>query len=227
MLLNLLYLTYHCASPLPDHPEYLRGCLATRFNEYTLLHQHTNGNQFRYRYPLVQYRILNDTAVIVGINEGAETLKEIYRKNPTLRIGATEFQVMEYDTCPRELEFGITDRPISYEFITPWLALNQENYTNYCALNSSERHEKLRRILVGNILSAGKGLDYQIPGHVDLQIGEIRTEQCRLKSAPMIGFRCQFVTNFEIPDLLGLGKSVSRGFGAIRRLQPEKYQIEG
>lgn len=32
----------------------------------------------------------------------------------------------------------------------------------------------------------------------------------------MIGFTGEFLVNFDIPDLLGLGKSVSRGFGAVR-----------
>jgi CRISPR/Cas system CSM-associated protein Csm3 (group 7 of RAMP superfamily) len=32
----------------------------------------------------------------------------------------------------------------------------------------------------------------------------------------MIGFTGEFLVNFDIPDLLGLGKSVSRGYGAVR-----------
>jgi hypothetical protein len=36
---------------------------------------------------------------------------------------------------------------------------------------------------------------------------------------PMIGFLGNFSVNFEIPDYWGIGKSVSRGFGTIKRVK--------
>lgn len=33
----------------------------------------------------------------------------------------------------------------------------------------------------------------------------------------MTGFKGTFAVNFELPDLIGLGKSVSRGFGTVQR----------
>jgi hypothetical protein len=35
----------------------------------------------------------------------------------------------------------------------------------------------------------------------------------------MTGFKGMFAVNFELPDYIGLGKSVSRGFGTIKRLK--------
>ena len=37
------------------------------------------------------------------------------------------------------------------------------------------------------------------------------------KSTPMLGFLGTFSVNFEIPDYWGIGKSVSRGFGTVKR----------
>jgi hypothetical protein len=34
----------------------------------------------------------------------------------------------------------------------------------------------------------------------------------------MKGFKGTFAVNFELPDYIGLGKSVSRGFGTIKRV---------
>ena len=34
---------------------------------------------------------------------------------------------------------------------------------------------------------------------------------------PMLGFIGTFSVNFEIPDYWGVGKSVSRGFGTVKR----------
>ena len=34
----------------------------------------------------------------------------------------------------------------------------------------------------------------------------------------MIGFKGGFMTNFMIPNHLGLGKSVARGFGTVKKV---------
>ncbi len=38
-----------------------------------------------------------------------------------------------------------------------------------------------------------------------------------LKGTPMLGFLGTFSVNFAIPDYWGIGKSVSRGFGTVKR----------
>ncbi|MBW2036735.1 MAG: hypothetical protein JRI41_04555 [Deltaproteobacteria bacterium] len=40
----------------------------------------------------------------------------------------------------------------------------------------------------------------------------------KVKFTPMLGFLGTFSVNFEIPDYWGIGKSVSRGFGTVKRL---------
>ncbi len=39
-----------------------------------------------------------------------------------------------------------------------------------------------------------------------------------VSKAPMLGFLGSFSENFEIPDYWGIGKSVSRGFGTVKRV---------
>ena len=72
---------------------------------------------------------------------------------------------------------------------------------------------------MGNLLSASKGLGYVAKEHIRLEVGGVAEEICRLKDEKVTGIRGEFTTNFEIPELLGLGKSVSRGFGAVTRLR--------
>jgi hypothetical protein len=40
-----------------------------------------------------------------------------------------------------------------------------------------------------------------------------------LKGMPMLGFLGSFSVNFVIPDYWGIGKSVSRGFGTVKRVR--------
>ena len=114
-----------------------------------------------------------------------------------------------------------------YRFLTPWLALNEENHRKYQRLRSwNEKKEMLSKILIGNIIAMSKGLGYTVPAPIEVELGRLREVPARLKGTPMIGFLGDFKVNFEIPDYLGLGKSVSRGFGTVKRQRVEKNRID-
>jgi hypothetical protein len=66
-----------------------------------------------------------------------------------------------------------------------------------------------------------KGLDYWIDGRIK---AEMDVRPARLKRKPgrsdaldlMQGFIGEFHTNFILPDFIGLGKQVAKGFGTVR-----------
>jgi hypothetical protein len=88
-----------------------------------------------------------------------------------------------------------------------------------------EQRDQLRRTLTGNILSMAKGLDYVVASQIRRDIGRTRHKSCTtVKGGDMLGIMCEFMTNFSIPDYLGLGKSVSRGFGAVVGMRGAKKQ---
>lgn len=62
-----------------------------------------------------------------------------------------------------EVEFGYSDEIIMYEFFSPWIGLNQKNFTKYNNAGSDERNRILKRGMVGNILSMSKHLDCWLP----------------------------------------------------------------
>jgi len=218
MILKILRLTLHSDAPMRGDAAKLRGFFATSFNEHTLLHQHVT-DKLIYRYPLIQYKMLEGSPHIMGINEGAEVLKEVYDKFDEIKIGESSYSIMERGVILRSEEFGCTPEIQSYRFATPWLALNQKNYLRYRKASREERRDILRSILVGNLLSASKGLGYVAKEHIRLEVGGMTEEICLLKGSKVTGIRGEFTTNFEIPELLGLGKSASRGFGAVARLR--------
>jgi hypothetical protein len=63
-----------------------------------------------------------------------------------------------------------------------------------------------------------KGLGYTVPDPIKAKIANIREVSTSLKGTPMLGFLGTFSVNFEIPDYWGIGKSVSRGFGTVKRV---------
>jgi len=219
MHLKTLTLTLRSDRLVEESAAKLRGFFATRFTEYALLHQHIDVDKLLYKYPRIQYKILEGEAIVLGIEEGAEVLKEIYDKYDEIKLGESTYTIVERGITLKEEEFGIAPELLSYEFITPWIALSQQNYQRYVESKREERRELLRRTLIGNILSASKGLEYVVLDEIKIGIGRLRRRKCELKGTSFIGFLGEFMANFAIPDYMGLGKSVSRGFGTVKRVR--------
>ncbi|WP_292379876.1 CRISPR-associated endonuclease Cas6 [Methanosarcina sp. UBA289] len=194
----------------------LRGFFATRFNEYTLLHQHT-CDKVIYMYPLVQYKILKGIPLVLGINEGVEVLQEIFNKYEKIELDESTYEILEKKISFKEQDFGISDKFHTYRFETPWFALNQENFTDrYKKIGTAEQKELLRKTLVGNILSMSKSLSYTVPKQIKCEIN-LNPSSSKMKGMEIATFKGEFMVNFLIPDYFGLGKSVSRGFGTVKR----------
>jgi hypothetical protein len=217
MMLKTLILTLESSRQIAEDASKLRGFFATRFSEYALLHQH-NADRLIYGYPLVQYKMIDGVPMVVGVNEGAEVLKEVYDKFDEIRLGENVYEIVERGISVQSVDFGLSDKIHSYEFVSPWLALNQENYMKFYRMKSrDERDEFLRKVLIGNLLSMSKSLGYQVPSRIKCDV-RVRIRKNRLKDVRVMGFVGGFQCNFLIPDFLGIGKSVSRGFGVVRRV---------
>jgi hypothetical protein len=224
MILHTFTLTLGSTRPIHGSAHELRGFFATKFNEYTELHQH-NADKFIYRYPVVQYKMIGNVPTVIGINEGADVLKQIFDEYREIRLGENTYQIVECGISLKDEEFGISDKIHPYEFVTPWLALNQENYRKFYTLKGKpERDEFVRKILIGNILSMAKSLNYDVPAQIKCD-ANVHFRKDWLKDVSVITFTGKFYANFIIPDYLGIGKSVSRGFGAVRQLSLNKDSI--
>jgi len=66
----------------------LRGYFGNLFKEKSeLLHNHMGNGKLRYAYPQVQYKVIERTPYLVGVQEGAELLGELFLKIKELDIG--------------------------------------------------------------------------------------------------------------------------------------------
>jgi len=208
-----------------DHPldrkvqaKDLRGAVANLYPEERLLHQHREDGKVDYYYPLVQYKIINGECLIAGFKEGAELLTNLDLVTKTLSLGEQSYIILTKELEFYNISIEITDILQQYRFITPWLALNEKNYEKYQRLGSwGKKSELLEKILIGNIISMSKSLGYTVPEPIKANIGKLKEVRTSLKRTPMLGFLSTFSVNFEIPDYWGIGKSVSRGFGTVRR----------
>ncbi len=198
----------------------LRGFVGRQFTDNVLLHNHNDGDLI-YSYPRVQYKIIDFKASIIGMAEGVGTVKNIPRLEK-ITLGSEDVKVNSVTLSEHQSTFGILTSSQAYSFLTPWLALNEKNYDQYRKLRTwPEKKQLLEKILIGNIISMSKSLGYTVPEPIKGTIAKMEEIPTTLKGTPMLGFLGSFSVNFEIPDYWGIGKSVSRGFGTIKRQTTE------
>lgn len=195
----------------------LRGYFGNEFADEELAHQHRPGGGLVYDYPRVQYKVLGGVAVLIGLGEdGGRVVERAWRESESVRLGDETLGVLEGTVSRRRAELGVSPGPLEYEFQTPWLALNAANSRAYAdAPTEAARHDLLARVLVGNILSLSKSFRLFLTERLTADTSRLRPRECRLKGVPMLGFVGRVSVNFCIPAHIGLGKSVSRGFGTL------------
>ncbi|MGF1532438.1 MAG: CRISPR-associated endonuclease Cas6 [Bernardetiaceae bacterium] len=198
----------------------LRGYFSHLFRERSpLLHNHLEGGGLRYQYPLVQYKVVHGgIPVLVGLQEGAELLLELFTKVDHLQLGDRYYPTKDKQIEFRTDDFGCTHQLHRYRFDSLWMALNQNNYERYRQASPEEQKQMLNKILIGNILTFFKGIDLRIQVQllVDFQMRGEQSKETQFKNQRMIAFNGYFTTNAYLPPYIGLGKSTARGFGTIR-----------
>lgn len=113
-----------------DIPKF-RGYLAEKFPNYALIHNHISDKKFRYAYPSIQFKVIDKVSTIIGIDDGIEILKQVFMDIDQVIIEGRKYSIDEKSILLREVEFGQSESQHSYEFITPYMALNQNNYVKY------------------------------------------------------------------------------------------------
>ncbi len=201
----------------------LRGFFGNVFKEYSpLLHNHFQDGSPQYRYSLVQYKVLNRVPTLVGVGEAANLLVELFLKMKTLDIDGQEFQIMSKYINHQQAIIGLSDDLHSYRFETLWLGLNQKNYSIYQGIeDENERKTLLKNTLIANIktLCTDLGVNLDRKEHpIMMKFNPTEPVITQLKNVKMLAFGGTFTTNALIPNNLGLGKSVARGFGSIIQL---------
>jgi hypothetical protein len=196
----------------------LRGYFAEWFTDYSdYFHNHQVDGSPIYRYPLIQYKVVQKTPTLTGIGEGSEVLAKKFLNIRCLNIRDKSIPVYQKNIEKQEVDTGVKDDLFEYEFATLWMALNQENYARYKRAGPEEQKAMLKSILTANILSFFKGIDHQEEQKINVTL-KVQPKETQFKNKTMLAFTGSFVSNTLLPSYLGLGKSVARGFGSILRV---------
>lgn len=217
MTLRTFTLTLAAPGTAPVPSGELRTYFQEKFSAYKMRHPN-HSSAFISRYPAVQFKIIDQVPLVIGINEGADFLREIRGEPGPILAGGISWQVASRDALPHDEEFGSAEQILAYEFATPWLGLNQENFRKFYKLKGKpERDAFIRKLLEMSIRTLAKSLDCPDPGPVRCTVN-LHFQKVRLEGTGTLAFTGKFTAGFRIPDYLGIGRSTGLGFGAVRQL---------
>jgi hypothetical protein len=189
-----------------------------------LFHHHVDTNQYLYRYPLIQYKCLYNQPTIICIDHGVDEIHKYFEKrNWDIRINDRNVEMKIAKLDLNQFVLQVWNRRFQYN-IHNWIALNQENVQKYTGLESlTDRIAFLERILTGNILAFAKGVEWTIDKPIELKITQFKEPRTvKLKTNELVGFNVEFSANTFLPNYIGLGKAVSKGYGIIRIMNNNK-----
>lgn len=185
-------------------------------------------NNFIYRYPVIQYKIYKGNrkgaigfALITGIGQGADALNILAKlHDQPFKMNNRQVTIGHHELRNSWVSLGLITEPVPYR-IYRWMAFQKENYERFMQLNRlSDRLIIMEQALKGHIDRFYKDSGIPLPeGKLEVWIRSIGGEKwIPYKNAMYLTFDLVFYTNVVIPHDLGLGNSVSIGFGKTQLL---------
>ena len=194
-----------------------RLCLGKLIKEQSpSLYEHFDDSDASFYYPLVQYKVIGKTPILLAYNEAAEWLDKLLKDKKKIYFEERVHPISEENIKQARLSINPTGEMIEYEFKSLWLALNQKNFSIYNKLSVEEKKIFLDKNLQNNIISCLKGLNYYATERITVNARLLET-RTQFKDKKMLGFSGTFITNAILPEWIGLGRLVGQGFGAVSK----------
>jgi hypothetical protein len=203
-----------------------RGAIIDKVGrEDTLLfHNHIEDAQYNYAYPLIQYKCLHHKPSIICLGEGVEEIHKFFgQPSWNLMIGDKRHEMKIDRLDLNQFKMQTWDKDFLYS-IRNWLPITQKNYQEYTQLEGiADKVSYLEHKLVGHLMAFARGIDWFVEKEIKVKIIEYKEpHMLRLKGIKMMAFNLKFKTNVFIPNYLGLGKSVSLGFGVVQEVKDKR-----
>lgn len=193
----------------------LRGYFGRLYQENSdLWHNHDKEGKNIYRYPLIQYKVVENVPMLVGINNGADLLNKMFLNISEIKIEGVTLPVHTKNIEFQHFKPSVNGSLHDYRFATGWVAVNQDNFESFKTASENERQNFLDRKLANNILSFYKGIGYWADNDIMVKC-RVMEHFTNFKNRRMYSFKGSFTTNAILPDYVGIGKSVSRGYGTV------------
>ena len=212
--------------PVRKTPYQVKGVLMRQFPDEEIVPMLDGSYRQQFLYPRVQVKILNEQIYIVGIGEGVEPIKSMVSKMNSLDFGNITFQVLDTEVDEQADRFQPMTKLIRYRFVTPWVALNQTTGYRYRFLNNVDRVNFLNKLLGQNIVFMAREMGMELEENIFTKVTLSSLFPKPVDENNWGAFNGEFRTNFLLPNYLGIGNGITRGYGTMFGLfNPEMFSF--
>ena len=216
-----LFIRFISKEPVETTPFLIKGALMKMFPNEKFVSFVNGEMRGIYLYPRVQVKILRKQLCIFAISEGIMPTHSIAEKLTSLDAGdiTYHFDDFEQHTQSNGL-FTVTHKLYhKYKFITPWVALNGRQLTQYETMFSNERRSFLNSALIKNIEFVITELDCPVQPNIQIRFRTSSLYPKTVEYSHFGSFKGLFTTNVVLPNYLGLGNSITKGLGSLIRVE--------
>ena len=204
--------------PVRKTPYQVKGVIMKQLPNEEIVPMLNGSYREKFLYPRVQVKILNEQIYIVGIGEGAKPIKEVLNKLKTLNFGNITFDISDIELEESKKKFTPSTKPVRYSFMTPWVALNHSTGKKYSHLNNKDRVNYLNKLLGQNIVFISRDLGIELEDNIFTKINLSTFVPKKLEENNWASFDGEFETNFILPNYIGIGNGITRGYGTLNGL---------
>lgn len=213
--------------PVRKTPYQVKGVFMRQYPDLEIIPMMDGTYRDKFLYPRVQIKILNEQVYMIGINEGVDPIVELAERLDILDFGNITFQVFDTEVDIKDDQFRAVDRLIRYRLLTPWVALNQTTGSRYRFLNNSERIAFLNRLLGQNIVFLAREMGVELQDKIFTKVNLTSMFPKPVDERNWGAFSGEFRTNFLLPNYLGIGNGITRGYGAVYGMfNPQSFQFD-
>ena len=172
----------------------------------------------KFSYPRVQVKILNEQIYIIGINEGVEPVLSISDKIKELDFGNITFTINDFEEEAFEQQFVLSGTAVKYSFLTSWAALNHVTGKKYRSMPFKKKISYLNKLLGTNLIFLAKEMGMPTDKGIYTKVEVSNLHPKPIDDNKWKSFKGDFKTNIILPNYIGLGNGITRGYGTISRL---------
>ena len=209
--------------PVRKTPYQVKGSIMKNYPKSEIVPMLNGSYRKKYLYPRVQVKILNEKIYFLGIAEGVSAVRSLIDNLKALDFGNITFKIKDIIIDENGF-FEQTNHINKYKFITPWVALNRTNTKKFSKTSTSQKRKFLCELLTRNLifLISEFKIDFDEKILTDIELDNKLLSS--FNENRDVGFEGSFLTNFLLPDFIGLGNGITRGYGSIKHEQKMKNE---
>ena len=170
----------------------------------------------KFSYPRVQVKILNEQIYIIGINEGVDSVLSLSGAIKELDFGNITFSIDDFEVETQAQQFIPSGSVIKYSFLTPWAALNQITGDKYRSLPNKKKISYLNKLLGFNLNFLAKEMGASVDNGIYTKVKIPNLYPKSIDDNKWKSFKGEFKTNIVLPNYIGIGNGITRGYGTIK-----------